>query len=88
MLLGLFVSSACVSCRYALGHLLTVIEQFEEERVRGQCQNLLRVARRLLGKIGEYVKGCGGVLWVGMDIIKSQVSTNKRVIQRDLCLYC
>lgn len=40
--------------RYALGHLLTAIQQFEEERVRGQCQNLLRVARRLLGKIGKY----------------------------------
>lgn len=47
--------------RYVLGHLLTAIELFEEERVRGQCQNLLRVARRLLGKIGKYLyTGLGG----------------------------
>lgn len=49
-----FIHQSFNRCRYALGHLLAAIEQFEEERVRGQCQNLLRVARRLLGKIGKY----------------------------------
>lgn len=39
--------------RYILGHLLTAFDLFEEKRVRNQCQNLLQVARRLLGKIGE-----------------------------------
>uniref|UniRef100_A0A1B0CJL4 Uncharacterized protein n=1 Tax=Lutzomyia longipalpis TaxID=7200 RepID=A0A1B0CJL4_LUTLO len=39
---------------YILGHLLTSFELFEEKRVRGQCQNLLQVARRLLGKVGMY----------------------------------
>ncbi|KXJ72519.1 hypothetical protein RP20_CCG017799 [Aedes albopictus] len=38
-------------CRYVLGHLLTAFDLFEEKRVRYQCQNLLQVARRLLGKI-------------------------------------
>uniref|UniRef100_A0A182S644 Uncharacterized protein n=1 Tax=Anopheles maculatus TaxID=74869 RepID=A0A182S644_9DIPT len=38
--------------RYVLGHLVTAFELYEEKRVRDQCQNLLQVARRLLGKIG------------------------------------
>uniref|UniRef100_A0A182LX77 Uncharacterized protein n=1 Tax=Anopheles culicifacies TaxID=139723 RepID=A0A182LX77_9DIPT len=37
--------------RYVLGHLVTAFELYEEKRVRDQCQNLLQVARRLLGKI-------------------------------------
>ena len=40
-------------CRYVLGHLVTAFELYEEKRVRDQCQNLLQVARRLLGKIGK-----------------------------------
>lgn len=38
-----------------LGHLLTAFELYEERRVRGQCQNLLRVAKHLLGKIGKEI---------------------------------
>lgn len=38
--------------RYTFGHITASFELQEEKRVRGQCQNLLRVARRLLGKIG------------------------------------
>lgn len=36
-----------------MGHFLTAVELFEEQRVREQCQNLLRVAKHMLGKIGE-----------------------------------
>lgn len=36
-----------------MGHLMTAVELFEEQRVREQCQNLLRVAKHMLGKIGE-----------------------------------
>nr|XP_029715884.1 uncharacterized protein LOC115259447 [Aedes albopictus] len=42
--------------RYVLGHLLTAFDLFEEKRVRYQCQNLLQVARRLLGKIGKSIE--------------------------------
>lgn len=45
-----------------MGHLLTAFQLFEEKRVRGQCQDLLRVARHLLGKIGDLGQLLRGVM--------------------------
>lgn len=58
--------------RYALGHLLTAFELFEEQRVREQCQNLLRVARRLLGKIGDLGQLLKGVMTEARELAKAE----------------
>jgi len=71
--------------RYVTGHLLMAFELFEEKRVRGQCQNLLKVARRLLVKIGkwsailnhgkkdfQYTKA-GGCFWKKVNFLESLV---------------
>ncbi|XP_059616189.1 cGMP-dependent 3',5'-cyclic phosphodiesterase-like isoform X2 [Phlebotomus argentipes] len=58
--------------RYTLGHLLTAFELFEEKRVRDQCQNLLRVARRLLGKIGDLGKLMRGVMAEAKDLANAE----------------
>lgn len=58
--------------RYVLGHLLTAFELFEEKRVRGQCQNLLKVARRLLGKIGDLGQLLRGVMAEARELAKAE----------------
>uniref|UniRef100_A0A1B0CBD1 Phosphodiesterase n=1 Tax=Lutzomyia longipalpis TaxID=7200 RepID=A0A1B0CBD1_LUTLO len=57
---------------YILGHLLTSFELFEEKRVRGQCQNLLQVARRLLGKVGDLGKLMRSVMTEAKDLAKAE----------------
>ncbi|CAD7085831.1 unnamed protein product [Hermetia illucens] len=54
--------------RYTLGQLLTSIELAEEKRVRGQCQSLLRVARRLLRQIGDLGQLLRGVMAEAKDL--------------------
>lgn len=54
--------------RYTLGHLLTAIELAEEQRVRGQCQSLLRIARRLLRQIGDLGQLLQGVMAEAKDL--------------------
>lgn len=59
-------------CRYSVGHLLTSVELFEEQRVRGQCQNLLRVAKHLLGKIGDLGELLKGVMQEAKTITNAE----------------
>ncbi|XP_058446873.1 cGMP-dependent 3',5'-cyclic phosphodiesterase-like [Malaya genurostris] len=58
--------------RYVLGHLLTAFELFEEKRVRYQCQNLLQVARRLLGKIGDLGQLLQGVMTEAKELTAAE----------------
>ncbi|XP_055641018.1 cGMP-dependent 3',5'-cyclic phosphodiesterase-like isoform X2 [Toxorhynchites rutilus septentrionalis] len=58
--------------RYVLGHLLTAFELFEEKRVRYQCQNLLQVARRLLGKIGDLGQLLRGVMTEAKELAAAE----------------
>ncbi|XP_062545703.1 cGMP-dependent 3',5'-cyclic phosphodiesterase-like [Armigeres subalbatus] len=58
--------------RYVLGHLLTAFDLFEEKRVRYQCQNLLQVARRLLGKIGDLGQLLRGVMTEAKELAAAE----------------
>uniref|UniRef100_A0A336L6K6 Phosphodiesterase n=1 Tax=Culicoides sonorensis TaxID=179676 RepID=A0A336L6K6_CULSO len=58
--------------KYSIGHLLTSVELFEEKRVRGQCQNLLRVAKHLLGKIGDLGELLKGVMQEAKNITNAE----------------
>uniref|UniRef100_A0A1Q3FUB5 Phosphodiesterase n=2 Tax=Culex tarsalis TaxID=7177 RepID=A0A1Q3FUB5_CULTA len=58
--------------RYVLGHLLTAFELFEEKRVRYQCQNLLQVARRLLGNIGDLGQLLRGVMTEAKELTTAE----------------
>jgi cGMP-dependent 3',5'-cyclic phosphodiesterase len=51
---------------------LAAFELFEERRVRGQCQNLLKVARRLLGKIGDLGQLLRGVMAEARELAKAE----------------
>ncbi|XP_041775595.1 cGMP-dependent 3',5'-cyclic phosphodiesterase-like isoform X2 [Anopheles merus] len=58
--------------RYVLGHLVTAFELYEEKRVRDQCQNLLQVARRLLGKIGDLGQLLRGVMTEAKELAAAE----------------
>ncbi|XP_001653383.2 cGMP-dependent 3',5'-cyclic phosphodiesterase [Aedes aegypti] len=58
--------------RYVLGHLLTAFDLYEEKRVRYQCQNLLQVARRLLGKIGDLGQLLRGVMTEAKELAAAE----------------
>lgn len=58
--------------KYVLGHLLTAFELFEEKRVRFQCQDLLQVAKRLLGKIGDLGQLLRGVMAEARELAKAE----------------
>ncbi|XP_063702295.1 cGMP-dependent 3',5'-cyclic phosphodiesterase-like [Culicoides brevitarsis] len=60
------------TCKYSVGHLLTAVELYEEKRVRGQCQNLLRVAKHMLGKIGDLGELLKGVMQEAKNLTNAE----------------